>query len=62
MTRKAKMNMYNEFLDWAAKQEFEFPCTANEFAARATAFLNETVGWNADNFNALLKQGGCADD
>jgi len=56
------MNMYNEFLDWAAKQEFEFPCTANEFAARATAFLNETVGWNADNFNALLKQGGCADD
>ena len=55
--------MYEDFLEWAEEQGFEFPCTAGEFAARATAFLNATTGWNADAFNALLKQGGVqADD
>ena len=55
--------MYKDFLEWAEEQGFEFPCTASEFAARATAFLNATTGWNADAFNALLKQGGVqADD
>lgn len=50
--------LYEKFLDWAEVQGLEFPCTAGEFAARAAAFLNATVGWNADDFNALLQQGG----
>lgn len=55
--------MYENFLEWAEQQGLEFPCTATAFAARATAFLNATAGWNAGAFNALLKQGGVqADD
>ena len=55
--------MFSNFLDWAEQQGFEFPCTATEFAARATAFLKTTgAGWNADDFNALLQQGGVLDD
>lgn len=50
--------MYKDFLEWAEQQGFEFPCTASEFAARATAFLNANGGWDAAIFNALLKQGG----
>jgi len=54
--------MYSNFLGWAEEQGLEFPCTANEFAARAAAFLNATVGWNTDDFNALMDQGGVQDD
>lgn len=54
--------MYEDFLEWAEEQGFEFPCTAGEFAARASAFLNAVAGWNADDFNALLKQGGVQTD
>jgi len=52
---------YEAFEEWAAKQGLEFPCTADSFTARVTEYL-ETVGWNADDFNALMDQGGVQDD
>jgi len=54
--------MYENFIEWSEEQGLEFPCTATVFAARAAAFLNATVGWNADDFNALMDQGGVQDD
>ena len=54
--------MYENFIEWSEEQGFEFPCTAIEFADRAAAFLHATVGWDADDFNALMDQGGVLDD
>ena len=45
--------MYENFLEWAEQQGLEFPCTAEQFHARASAFADgdEAV------IDALCEQG-----
>ena len=45
--------MYEKFLEWAAAQELEFPCTAQEFQARAVDF----AGGDKEIVDALCEQG-----
>lgn len=49
--------MYEEFLEWAEEQGLEFPCTANQFCARAAEFAAGDVAV----FNALCERGIGAD-
>lgn len=48
-----KMNKYEEFIEWSEQQGLEFPCTAAQFFARASAF----AAGDEEIVNALCEQG-----